>query len=315
MDTMKAVRIHEYGDPSVLRYEEAPRPTIREGEVLIRIEAAAVNPIDWKTRYGFLSQWFSHSLPLILGWDVSGVVEAVGDSVTQCAVGDDVFSLADPARDGAYAGYIAVRAADVAPKPPALDHLEAAAIPLAGLAAWQALFDFGGLAQGQTVLIHAAAGGVGTFAVQLAKCRGTRVVGTASENHLGFLYGLGVDEAIDYNRVRFDEAVRDVDVVLDAVGGETQHRSWNVLKPGGVLVSVVDPPSAEAAAEHGVRQAFVATQSNASQLTELGRLVSAGALKPVVSAVLPLQDAQQAHTLSETRHTRGKIVLRINGKG
>jgi NADPH:quinone reductase-like Zn-dependent oxidoreductase len=308
---MRAVRIHAYGDPSVLQYEEAPDPTIGRDDVLVRVHAAAVNPVDWAIRYGYLAQWFSHSLPLILGCDVSGEVEAIGGDVVECAVGDEVYARTDLVGDGTYAEYVAVRAADVAPKPPGLDHVQAAAIPHAALTAWQALFDHGQLAEGQMVLIHAAAGGVGSFAVQLAKWRGAKVVGTASANHLAFLDRLGVDEAIDYTAVHFEDVVKEADVVLDAVGGETQKRSWTVLKPGGVLVSLVEPPSEETAAAHGVRVAMVATRANASQLTELAGLVSSGALEPFVSTVLPLAEVREAHRLSETRHTQGKIVLQV----
>ena len=308
---MRAVRIHSYGDASVLSHEDAPRPSIGRDDVLVRVHAASVNPVDWFIRYGYMAQWFSHSLPLILGCDVSGVVESVGDEVTQRAVGEEVFARTDLARDGTYAEYVAVRAADVVPKPQESDHLEAAAIPHAALTAWQALFEVGGLAEGQRVLIHAAAGGVGSFAVQLAKWRGAEVVGTASANHLAFLEQLGTDEVVDYTAVPFEDEVRDVDLVIDAVGADTQNRSWSVLRPGGTLVSLVEPPSQEIAARHGVRASLLAAEANASQLTELAGLVSAGKLRPFVGTVLPLQDVREAHRLSETRHAQGKIVLRV----
>lgn len=311
---MKAIRIHSFGDASVLKYEEAPLPDIRADDVLVRVGAAAVNPVDWFIRYGHMAEWIPHSLPLILGCDVSGVVESVGEGVSDWAAGDEVFARTDLARDGTYAEYVAVRAADVAPKPDDLDHVEAAAIPHAALTAWQALFEIGHLATGQRVLIHAAAGGVGSFAVQLAKWRGAEVVGTASANHLAFVEGLGADEVVDYTAVRFEEVVQDADVVLDAVGGDTQSRSWAVLRPGGVLVSLVEPPSQETAAHRGVRASLLATQANAAQLVELRQLVGAGQLKPFVSTVLPLDEVREAHRQSETRHTQGKIVLRVRDR-
>lgn len=215
------------------------------------------------------------------------------------------------ARDGAYAEYIAVRASDVVPKPPSLDHIQAAAIPLAALAAWKTLFDTAGLTEGQKVLIHRAAGGVGTFAVQLAKWRGAHVIGTASRYNLDFLRELGADEVIDYNTTRFDEVVSDVDVVLDTLGGDIQARCWPLLKPGGMLVSIMEPPSEETAAAHGVRHGFIGVYPDPKTLQEIAALVEAGHIKPIVSTVLPLQEVRQAHALSESMHTRGKIVLQI----
>ena len=311
METMKAVRIHDYGGPEVLRYEDAPRPTPGPGEVLIQVRAAGVNPVDWKIREGYLKQRVKHSLPLILGWDLSGVVEATGPGVTRLKAGDEVYSRPDLARNGSYAQYIVVKEPEVALKPKSIDHIRAAAIPLAALTAWQALFDATRLNAGQSVLIHAAAGGVGSFAVQLAKGRGVHVIGTASKRNHRFLHELGADETIDYERTRFEEVVRDVDLVLDAVGGDIQKRSWKVLKKGGMLVSIVGPPSADEAAAHGVRQAFVFVQPNAAQLAELATLVDSGKLRPVVETVLPLSKARQAHELSQGGHTRGKLVLDV----
>ncbi|MEW5980164.1 MAG: NADP-dependent oxidoreductase [Acidobacteriota bacterium] len=311
MRTMKAVRIHEYGGPEVLRYEEIPRPSPGPGELLIRVHAAGVNPADWKIRQGYAKEFLKHSLPLILGWDVSGVVEAVGLEVTGWKEGAEVYSFPDILRDGAYAEYIVVRASAVALKPRCVDHVQAAAIPLAALTAWQALFDAGGLVADQKVLIHGAAGGVGSFAVQLAKWKGGHVIGTASARNQVFLRGLGADEAIDYGAVRFEDVVRGVDVVFDTVGGGTLKRSWRVLKKGGILVSIAGQPSGEEAARAGVREAFVFCQRNAAQLAELAKLVDTGRLRPIVETVLPLAEARRAQELSQTGHTRGKIVLRV----
>ncbi|MGE5296650.1 MAG: NADP-dependent oxidoreductase [Solirubrobacterales bacterium] len=311
MATMKAVRMHSYGGPEVLVYEDVPRPRAGKGDVLVQVYAAGVNPVDWKVREGYAKDRLGQNLPLILGWDVSGVVEEVGPGVSRLKVGDAVFSRPDSSRDGAYAEYIAIRESLVALKPKSVDHVHAAAIPLAAMTAWQALFDVGGLARGQRVLIHAAAGGVGTYAVQLAKWKGAYVFGTASTRNQEFLHSLGADSAIDYQSVAFETVVEDVDVVFDTIGGETQARSWSVLKKGGILVSIVQPPSEKEAAAHGVRQAFHYLDPKLSELEEIGRLVDAGKVRPIVDTVLPLSEARRAHEMSQTGHTRGKIVLKI----
>jgi NADPH:quinone reductase-like Zn-dependent oxidoreductase len=311
MTTMKAVRMHEYGGPEVLKYEDAPRPEAADGEVLVRVHAAAVNPVDWKIRAGQAKGFLNYSLPLILGWDLSGVVESVGSGAADWKAGDEVYSRPDISRNGSYAEYIVVKAAELGRKPQSIDHVNAAAIPLAGLTAWQVLFDAAGLTAGQRILIHAAAGGVGTFAVQLAKWKGAYVIGTASARNHAFLRELGADETIDYNQTPFETAVHDVDVVLDAMAGETRQRSWQVLKKGGILVSILGPPSAEEAAAHGVRQAGVFVQPNRAQLEEMAKLVDAGKLRPIVEEVLPLREAARAHEKNQTLHTRGKLVLRV----
>lgn len=305
---MKAVRIHSYNGPGVLVYEDVPRPRPDTGEVRIRIHAAGVNPVDWKIREGHLRDMLQHKLPLILGWDLSGVVESVGEGVTRFKVNDEVFSRPDISRDGAYAEYITVRESEVAIKPKSIDHVHAAAIPLAALTAWQVLFDAAKLLPGQRVLIHAAAGGVGTYAVQLAKWKGAYVIGTASARNHEYLYRLGADAVIDYSKVRFEDEVRNVDVVFDTMGGDIQDRSWKVLKRGGILVSVLNPPLS---APEGIRQAFVFVQPNSVQLAEIAKLVDSGRIEPFVETVLPLSDARRAHELSMNGHTRGKIVLKV----
>jgi NADPH:quinone reductase-like Zn-dependent oxidoreductase len=311
MLAMKAIRIHAYGGTNVLVHEDAPRPAAGAGEVLIRLYATTVNPFDCAVRAGFLAGYFNHTLPLIPGTDVSGIVEDVGAGVTSFARGDSVYARAGVTRDGAYAEYVAVPASDVAAKPKSLDHIHAAAIPHAVLTAWQALIEAANLTKGQTVLIHGAAGGVGHMAVQLARLRGAKVIGTASVN-LSFLRELGVDEAIDYSTTPFETVVHDVDVVLDLVGGDTQQRSWAVLRPGGILVSTVQPPDAETATAHGVRQQFVASSPPIGKaLTEIAKLIDAGQIRPEVSGILPLQEVRQAHELIESRHMRGKLVLQI----
>jgi len=308
---MKAVRLHEYGGPEVLKYEDAQRPEPAAGEVLVRVHAAGVNPVDWKIRAGYMKAFVPYKLPMIPGWDLSGVVEAAGAGVTDWKIGDEVYSRPDLRRDGSYAEYIAVKAEELGRKPKTVDHATASAIPLAALTAWQALFDAGELKAGQRVLIHAAAGGVGTFAVQLARWKGAHVIGTASERNHAFLKDLGTDETIDYGKVRFEDVVRDVDLVLDTMAGETRDRSWKVIKKGGILVTILGQPSKEDAEKHGVRAAGVFVQPNRAELEEIGTLVDAGKVKPIVEAVLPLKDARRAHEMNATLHTRGKLVLQV----
>ena len=311
MKTMKAVCIHGYGGPDVLVYEEVPRPFPGPGEVLVRVHAAGINPVDWKIREGELKAQLHHRFPLILGWDVSGVVEALGTGANRLKVGDAVFSRPDIARNGAYAEFIVMRESEVALKPKSLDYIHAAALPLAGLTGWQSLFVAAGLTAGQRVLIHAAAGGVGHLAVQLAKWKGAHVIGTASTRNHDFVHQLGVEQVIDYNTERFEEVVQPVDVVFDTVGGAIQERSWQVLKPGGILVSIIQPPPRETAEAHGVRSAFVFTQPDSAQLAEIAQLADAEKLKVIVETILPLSDATRGQELSARGHGRGKIVLRV----
>jgi NADPH:quinone reductase-like Zn-dependent oxidoreductase len=311
---MKAVRIHQYGGPEVLVYEDAPRPAPGAGEVLVRVHAAAVNPVDWKIRAAHPNYRLGHNLPLILGRDVSGVVEDVGPGVQRLRKGDEVYGRTDIRRDGAYAQYLVVEETRVAHKPASVDHVHAAGIPLAGVTAWQALVETAELAPGQKVLIHAAAGGIGTCAVQLAKWKGAYVIGTASARNHDLLRDLGVDVAIDYRAVRFEHLVHEVDVVLDLIGGDTQARSWQVLRKGGILVSVVNSPSQEQARRYEVRQACVFLRPKLQWLHELARLVDAGDFQSVVGTVLPLREVRRAHELSQSAHARGKIVLDVEGQ-
>ncbi|MEP0886613.1 NADP-dependent oxidoreductase [Leptolyngbya sp. PL-A3] len=311
MTTMKAVRIHAYGGPEVLTYEDVPLPAIAEDDVLIRVHAAAINPVDWKIREGYLQGFIDYDLPLILGWDVSGVVEAVGVNVTTFKPGDEVYSRPDIQRDGTYAEFVAVKASEVALKPKTVDHVHAAAVPLAGITAWHCLFEAAQLSPGQRVLIHAAAGGVGSYAVQFAHWKGAHVIGTASARNRDFLLELGADEVIDYQTTQFEDVVNPVDVVFDTVGGDVQERSWQVVKPGGILVSVISPPPEEKAAAHQCRSAYVFIQPRADWLTEMAQLIDQGQVKPIVETVLPLDQVVEAHKLSQSGRTRGKIVLQV----
>ena len=309
--TMKAVRVHKYGGPDVLQYEDAPRPKPQADEVLIRVHAAGVNPLDWKVREGHVKDFRPHKFPLIIGWDLSGVVEEVGPGVSRFKIGEEVYSVPDPTRNGAYADYIVVRESELALKPSSLHHIRAAAVPLAGLTAWQSLFDAAQLQGGQRALIHAGSGGVGHFAVQLAKWKGAYVFATASTKNQDLLRELGVDEPIDYTQQKFEDVARNIDIVLDTLGGETQERSWLVLKKGGNLVSLVQPPSEEKAKELGVRAAFLGAQSNGAQLAQIAKVIDSGKLAPVIDRILPLSEVRRAHELSQSGHTHGKIVLRV----
>ncbi len=311
MALMKAVRIHSYGGPEVLVYEDAPKPEAAAGEVLVRVHAAGVNPMDWKLRQGYMKDRLHHRLPLILGGDVSGIVEATGSGVTAFKVGDAVYGFLGFVKCGGYAEYAAADAAYLAPKPGALGHIQAAGVPLTALVAWQALFENAGLSPGQTVLIHGASGGVGHMAVQLAKWKGARVIGTASAKNAEFLKKLGVDVVVDYHAARFEDVARDVDVVLDTQGGETQQRSWPILKKGGILVATVGVESPDTPAKYGVRGVSFMHRPDGGQLRQIGKLIEDGVVVPAVSTVMPLNEAAKAHELSQTGHARGKIVLKI----
>ncbi len=308
---MKAVRFHAWGGPEVLRYEDVPAPRAGAGELLVRVHAAGVNPVDWKTRKGRTG--LARRLPFTPGWDVSGVVEEVGEGTSGFAVGDEVFGLVRfPEEGAAYAESCAAPAAHLAHRPRTIPHREAAAIPLAALTARQALFDVAGLAAGRAILIHAAAGGVGHLAVQLAKAAGARVIGTGSARNRDFLLGLGVDVFIDHASRRFEDELRDVDVVLDPFGGEVRDRSWAVLRDGGIVVSIVGGPFEVPGVHRGrCRGRFMMVKPSGSQLAEIAGAVDAGRLRVAVDRVFPLPEAAEAHRLSETGHVRGKIVLEV----
>jgi NADPH:quinone reductase-like Zn-dependent oxidoreductase len=309
-DTMRALVTHEWGDPEQMRLEQVPRPKAGDGELLVRVEAAGINPVDWKTRRsGGLMASRGVAPPVILGWDISGVVEAVGAGVEGFSVGDEVFGLPlFPKVAGGYAEYVAAPAADLAHKPSNITHVEAASLPLAALTAVQAM-ETAELAAGQLILVHAAAGGVGSLAVQIAKARGARVAGTASTSNQDTLRELGVDLPIDYTTTQFEDVVQDADVVLECMGGETRQRSWGVLRKGGIMVSILGPLPQEDADAHGVRGTNILVHPSGAQMAEIADLVASGALRPIVQEVFPFARAAEAHRASETGHVRGKLVL------
>ncbi|WP_371676551.1 NADP-dependent oxidoreductase [Streptomyces sp. NBC_01276] len=306
---MRAVVVSKWGGPEVLVETEAERPEPGMGEVLVRVHAAGVNPVDWKTREsGGLIPW--GPVPAV-GWDVSGTVEAVGPGVTLYRVGDEVYGMPRfPQQAGAYAEYVTAPARHLARKPASLSHVEAAALPLAALTAWQALVDTARVSAGQRVLVHAAAGGVGHLAVQIAKARGAYVIGTASAGKHELLRGLGADEVIDYRTTDFEDAVADVDVVIDAMGGDHGERSLKVLKPGGHLVTLPGPDGIPAD-PRGVHASWVLVEPDLKGLEEIAALVERGLLKPLIDTVLPLEEAAKAHEIGERGRTTGKIVLTV----
>lgn len=310
-DTMQALRYAEFGGVDVLRIDTVARPTPGPGELLVRVRAAGLNPIDAAMRAGHARGFIDVELPYVPGFDFSGEVAALGEGASGHEVGDPVFGMVALTRGGTHADYVVVKPDEVARKPARASHTEAAALPLVGLTAWQALVDSAGLQAGHTVLIHAGAGGVGSTAIQLAKARGARVIATASGANLDFLRELGADVVVDYRSQRFEDVADAVDVVLDPIGGETQQRSLAVLKDGGVLVSLVGLGPAANTPPRGIRALAILVQPNAGQLGQLAALVDAGDLRPEVSLTLPLARAAEAHRQIETRRTRGKVVLRI----
>jgi len=308
--TMKAVCIHEFGGPEVMQLEELPVPQADEDELLLRVHAASVNPVDYKTREGKFPPVSRDKLPIILGRDVSGVVASAGPRSGGFRRGDAVFALLGPER-GAFAEYVLVKAGEAAAKPKRLSHAEAAAVPLAALTAWQGLVDHGGLRAGRRVLIHGGAGGVGHFAVQFAKQRDAVVFATVSGADLDFVRGLGADHAIDYKRERFEAIAHDMDIVFDLVGGETQERSWSVLRPGGILVSTLGQPSPEKAAQHQVRADGYMAQPDAMALAEIAQLIDHGKVRPVIDTTFPLADVARAEEKQARGHVHGKIALEL----
>jgi len=310
VNIMRAVSQDVLGGPEVLKVVEVERPAPRPNEVLIRVRAAGLNPTDWKHRAtgGFLGK-----PPFVLGWDVSGVVEETGIGVATFKPGDEVFGLLSyPFGHGAHAEYVSAPARAFTHKPSSIDHAQAGALPLVSLTAWQALVETAGLQRGQKVLIHAAAGGVGHVAVQIAKARGAHVIGTASAGKHDFVRGLGADELIDYHDTDFAEAVRDVDVVLDTVGGDYVQRSLRTLRKGGILVTILPRGSKELAGQAealGVRATEMLVDADRHGMRTVAELVEAGKLRATIAGTFPLAEAAKAHELGDTGRTTGKLVL------
>ncbi len=309
---MKAIRIHDRGGPDHLVYEDVPPPHPDPGEVLVRVSATGiiVNELSWNETYE--TKAGSQRVLPIPGRDLSGVVVQVGPGVTTLTTGAEVYAMLDYGRDGAEADYTLALPAELAPKPGTLDYVQAAAVPLSALTAWQALFEHASLVAGQTILIHGAAGGVGVFAVQLAHWAGAHVIATASARNRDFLHELGANEVIDYTTTRFEDVVHAVDLVFDTVGGDTLQRSWQVIKRGGVLVTIVSPPpSFENAQALGIHPFWFVVEPNREELIQIGTLIDAGHLRPIIDTVFPLSQARQAYEQGARGHTRGKIVLRV----
>ena len=309
---MKAVQINSFGDRSVLELnDDVPVILPASNQVLIKVKSASVNPVDWKIREGYLQPLLNHALPLTLGWDVSGEVHEVGNQVNHLNVGDAVYSRPDIAKNGSYAEYITVDADEVAIKPKTLSWQEAAGVPLAALTAWQSLFDFTELKSGEQVLIHAGSGAVGQFAIQLAKHHGAIVYTTTSTRNIELVKSLGADHVIDYTTEDFSE-LRDMDVVFDTIGGETQAKSWQTLKSGGRLVSITENPDEAIAAKHNVSAFFCFIQPNREQLEKLAEMADAGNLKVNIDSEFSLDQVVEAHARSETGRAQGKIIINVS---
>jgi NADPH:quinone reductase-like Zn-dependent oxidoreductase len=309
--TMKAIVAHEYGGPEVLKYEDVPRPEPKDDEILVRVIAAGVNPVDTMIRSGKYAKFFGTTLPLIPGYDIAGVVERGGAKIDKFKKGDAVFAYLNLQKGGGYAEYALVTQKEAAPKPKSASFVEAAAVPVVALTAWQALVDTAKLGSGQTVLIHGGSGGVGSFAIQFAKLRGAKVFATASTRNQDFLKQLGADVAIDYTKQKFEDIAKDVDVVLESVGADTLTRSYGVVRKGGILVSLLGPPDQTELAKHGIRGAAIGVEPDSAELAEIGKLIDEKKIKVFVSQTFPLIDAAKAQEQAETGHTRGKIVLKV----
>ena len=307
--TMKAIIAREYGGPDVLKLEEVPVPEPKENEILVHVIASGVNPADPLILNGKFAKEFGTHLPLIFGYDIAGVVVKAGAKVTRLKVGDPVYAYL--LWGGGWAEYCISAEQESAIKPNSISFTDASAVPLAALTAWQALIDIGKIQSGQTVLIHGGSGGVGSFAVQIAKARGARVIATASTANQDLLKQLGADVTIDYTKQKFEDVVHDVDLVLDPVGRDTLARSYGVVKRGGIVVTIVSRCDEAELKKHGIGGASLSSHPNAVELAEITKLIQAGKIKPIVTQVLSLTDAVEATAQAETHHTRGKIVLKI----
>jgi NADPH:quinone reductase-like Zn-dependent oxidoreductase len=309
--TMKAIVVHEYGGPEVLKYEDVARAEPKEDQICVRVIAAGVNPVDGMIRSGLFAKYEKDVFPIIPGADIAGVVEKVGSKTSKFKAGDPVFAYVSLKGGGGYAEYALATERDTAAKPKSLTYVDAAAVPIVALTAWQALVDTAKLGAGDTVLIHGGSGGVGSFAIQIAKARGAKVIATASTANQDLLKQLGADVAIDYTKQKFEDVAKDVDVVLDSVGKDTLARSYGVVKKGGFIVSIVRDPDPAELEKHGIHGASISVEPNSSELADIGKLIDEKKIKVIVSQTFPLFEAAKAQEQVATGHTRGKIVLKV----
>jgi len=310
-ETMKAIVAHQYGGPEVLKLEDVPVPTPKDDEMLVKVVAAGVNSFDGTLRSGKYAKPNGTQLPWHPGYDIAGVVEKVGGKVTKFKVGDAVYAFIPFLKGGGYAQHALAKQSDAALKPATISFVEAAGAPSVALTAWQAIVDKANVQSGQTVLIHGASGGVGLFAIPIAKIRGAKVFATASTANQDFLKQLGADVAIDYKTQKFEDVAKDVDVVIDGVGGKTLARSYPIVKKGGTIVSLSDNVDQAQLDKYGIRGASIVVQNNGDELAQIGKLIDEKKIKVIVSETFPLADANQAEAKADTGHARGKIVLKV----
>ena len=309
--TMKAIVIHQYGGPDVLKYEDVPRPEPKDDQLLVRVIAAGVNPVDGMIRSGMFAKGGNGAFPMILGGDIAGIIEKIGSKITKFKAGDPVFAYVSLDNNGGYAQYALTTEHETAPKPKSLTYVQAAAVPIVALTAWQALVDTAKLSAGQTVLIHGGSGGVGSFAIQIAKSRGAKVIATASTANQDLLKELGADVAIDYTKQEFEDIAKDVDVVLDSIGKDTLARSYGVVKKGGIIVSLVARLDQSELEKRGIRGTALSVEPHSEELAKIGELIDEKRIKVIVSQTFPLSEAMKAQEQVATGHTRGKIVLKV----
>jgi len=310
---VKAIVINQYGGKEQLKEREIEKQAPGDNQVVVKLHATSINPIDWKLREGYLKSSLPFDFPIVLGWDAAGVVDEVGKNVTEFKIGDRVFARPETTNRGTYAEYTVVDSHLLARIPENVSFEEAACVPLAGLTAWQCLFDFGQVKSGDKVLIHAGAGGVGSFAIQFAKNAGAYVATTAGTHNVEFLKSLGADEVIDYKKEDFETVLEDFDFVLDSLGGEIQEKSFTVLKNGGKLASIVSEPNKEKANQKNIKSGLVWLNPNGKQLAEIAELLKQGKVKVIIGHKFPFSEKglTEAHALSETHHAKGKIVIQI----
>ncbi|WP_294748506.1 NADP-dependent oxidoreductase [uncultured Exiguobacterium sp.] len=311
---MKAAYIEKYGGSEQFKVGELEKPVIGPDDVLIEVYAASVNPVDWKLREGYLRQMLSYEMPLVIGWDVAGVIQEVGANVSDLQIGDAVFSRPEIARQGTYAEYVAVDAHLVVKKPESLSFAEAASLPLVSHTAWQVMFEVMDAKPGDRIFIGAGSGGVGTVAIQLAKANGLYVITSTSTKNVDWVKALGADEVIDYKQENPADRVRDVDFVFDTMGGDKQGELYQMLKTNGMLVSISTPPDEEQAKQHNARSAYVFMQPTGERLQHIAKAVERGELQPVVDRIFDLDQIKEAHDYGEEGHAKGKIVIRVKGE-